>query len=390
MSKILEEKIKRALRGEILSEDKDMKEDPESKKAAEEEEEDDDNPASKEAKKTSKEDNEISKGKREKAEVKESEIPDLGKDLSGVGKETSAGEDNTKILKGRSNREASLGKFSDKVKSDKSDDAGDNERGNLTPGGALKTSEKGGKLSTPMKEHISALFDGETLTEEFITRAEAIFEVALNDLLEEKMEQVQEEYQLQLSEAVDEVKGELVEQIDGYLDYVVEMWIEDNAVALESGMKVELVNSFIDGIKNVFQEHYVDIPEDKLDVIEEQATKIEFLEAELVSIKEEKDIALKEATILRCNEIISDLSEGLTAIEAEKFNSLVENVEFETEDEFESKAKTIRESYFKKGSNNNSQDVTKEKQITESKTSDDLVNATLNVLQGGKLRFVRS
>ncbi len=369
--------------GELISEDKDMKEDPESKKAAKEEEKGK-GPAEEEAKKTSKEDNEIAKGKKETATVKESEIPGLNKDLSGEGKDTTAGEDNTKIIKGRSNREDSKGKLTDGIKSDKTDDAGDNARGNLTAAGALKTSEKGGKLTTPMKEHISALFDGETLTEEFITKAEAIFEVALNDLLEERMEQIQEEYQQQLGEAVEEVKGELVEQIDGYLDYVVEQWIDDNAVALESGMKVELVNSFIDGIKNVFQEHYVDIPEDKLDVIEEQATKIEFLESELSSIREEKEIAQKEAIVLRCNEIISDLSEGLTAIETEKFTSLVESVEFETEDEFESKAKTIRESYFKKGSNVDSQDVTKKKEITESKATDDVVAATLNVLQKGK------
>jgi uncharacterized protein CbrC (UPF0167 family) len=221
------------------------------------------------------------------------------------------------------------------------------------------------------------------LTEDFRVKAEALFEAALS----EKSDELQEAYQSQLNEAIEEVKGELVEQIDGYLDYVVEQWMKDNAVALESGMKVEMVNSFIDGIKTVFQEHYVDVPEDKIDVVEEQAKEIAELQAEVAALAEEKEQAVSEATLLRCKQIVSSLEEGLTAIQTEKFHALTEDISFENEEEFAAKAKVIRESSF---TVSNSQEVTPQAPATQLKESSSNVNAVVAALQKGNLKFARN
>ncbi len=323
-------------------------------------------------------------GKKDKAEVKEdlTSVPALGASLKVPGKDTSAAEDNAKIQKNRPNRLGSKESLKDEIKADPQDDNGDNAK--IKKGESNRDPAK--KLSSPMGEHMAVLFDGETLSEEFKTKAEAIFEVAVNSVVEEYETQLHEEYQQKLDEAVEVVKGELVEQIDGYLDYVVEQWIKDNAVALESGIKVELVNSFISGMKQVFEDHYIDIPEDKVNVVEEQAGRIEELESEVVSLREETELAITEATVVKCEKIISTLSSGLTAIQGEKFRELAEGVEFESVEEFETKAKTIRESYFKDG---NSQDVKPAQKLTEEKETSSTVSDVLKVLQKGQLKFVR-
>ena len=390
MSKMLEEKIRKIMKGETLTEDKsDLgsgKEVSTSNAAAAQ--------AKEEAAKNNKaaedggqEDGKsIVKGKTgnnfKASGVKEETIPGLGAELKGdTTTGTSGTEKTAKIQKDQGNKLDSDGKtVSNKVKSDPQDDNGDTAKIKAKQAG---TSEKGGKLSSPAHEAFTELFDGESLTEDFITKAEAIFEVALS----EKVAQLEEEYQQSLTEAVEVVKGELVEQIDGYLDYVIEQWMEDNAVALESGMKVELVNSFIDGIKNVFQEHYVDVPEDKVDVVQEQANEIDGLKEVIATLTEEKEQAVSEATILKCESVIADAAKGLTAIQSEKFSSLVEDITFDTEEEFTVKVKTIRESMFK---DSNSQEVTQPKAAKSDINESSGVNAVVAALQKGNLKFVRN
>lgn len=382
MSTLLEDKIKAIMKG---SQDKESDKELKDTKTGEEEEE-----GGGEADKDAKDDNDsvetgepvVGKGKKDKAEVKEEVVPGIGKDLKTIGPDTAASSDNAKIQAGKDRKLGSKDSLKDKVSADPQDDNGDNAK--IKAG--EKNKEKGGKLSA--NEHFDALFNGEELSEKFKSKAEAIFETAITTIAEERIEALEEEYKVKLEEAVEEVKGKLVEQIDGYLDFIVEQWIDDNAVALESGMKVELVNSFIDGMKNLFQEHYIDIPENKLDIVEEQARKIEELEAQATNLKEEKEEAVREVLVIQCEEVVSNLINGLTAIEEEKFRSLTENVEFEDLEEFESKAKTIRESYFKNsGEKNNSQDVTKVTAVTEDNSK---VNAVLQALQKGKLNFVRN
>lgn len=319
--------------------------------------------------------------------VKEAQVPD--EEGAYKGDDTSGVSGDSKTSKIRADQKNRLGgtapeKLAAKVGADKQDDNNDNERGKLSPSAKSASSEKGGVFSTPQHESFSALFDGEELTEEFKTKAETIFEAAVAFAIEEKTAQLQEEFQQQVSEAVEEAKGELVEQIDGYLDYVVEQWLQDNAVALESGMKVELVSSFINGMKSVFQEHYIDIPDEKVDVVEEQAKQIAALEEEVQKLQEEKASVESDALLLQCEGVLAGKAEGLTAIEEAKFRSLAGNVEFETIEQFTEKVEIIREQMFKAPS----QDAKKE-QVTESVGKSAMVSATVAALQKGNLKFVR-
>ncbi len=278
----------------------------------------------------------------------------VGKKLSGVGVETSAAEDNKKGKLSPEAKKASsedaYAKLVDDYKSDEENDNGDNARGNLTPKGALKTTETGGKLPENMKEHFEALFSGQQLTEEFVGKAQAIFEVAINHMVAEEVERLEEEFQVKLDEAVQTVEAKLEQDIDGYLDYTIKNWLEENQVAIESGLKVELAESFISGIKNVFVEHYVDVPESKIDVLESQASEIETLKASLQEANEKIELANGNVLIASANSIIENITSDMTVMESEKYRTMVESVEFDTIEEFESKAKIIKESYFGKKS----------------------------------------
>ncbi len=363
----LEAKIKAILEGKESLADENVASNEASKQAAEQ---------------AAKQNRQVTKGK---PEVSESSIPDEEDEFKGDFESGESGKEKTsKIRAKESNRDANPSTIKQPVKADPEDDNGDNERGKLSPSAALKTSEKGEKLKA---ESMDALFSGEELTEEFKMKAEAIFEAVVEQIVEDRVEALQEEYQLQLTEAVEEVKGELVEQIDGYLDYVVEQWIQDNAIALESGMKVEMVDSFINGIKNVFTEHYVSVPEDKVDVVQEQAKQIEELESQLASLQEEAEKAEIEAKILRCENILKSISEGMTAVQYEKFKELAENFNVEDEAEFELKAKTLKESMFK-DSKNTSQELTED---IDNSSSDPMVKAVAEALRkGNKMKFVRN
>jgi hypothetical protein len=331
-------------------------------------------------------------GTPNKKEVKEAVIPGQSVDFKGdftSGK--SGSEDNNKgHLNGKkgapsdSSVDATQALLKNKESASAADPAAgkDNEKIQKDRKGSV---EKTGKLQA---ESFSELFAGEELSEEFISKAETIFEASVAFAVEQKVAELHEEYQSQLDEAIEEAKGELVEQIDEYLDAIVEMWIENNSVALESGIKVELANSFIDGIKRTFQEHYVEIPEDKVDVVEEQALQIAELQAQLEESQAVAVSAFAESQTLKCEEVIASLSEGLTAMQCEKFASLVENVEFESVEEFASKAKIVRESFFKSDSQTQSQDVTKS--ITEEVShSSSMADAVLKTLNKGTLKFVR-
>lgn len=199
-----------------------------------------------------------------------------------------------------------------------------------------------------MKEHMDAMFSGEELTEEFKTKASTIFEAAVEAAAADRIVQIQEETQLQLDEAVEEVKAELVEQIDGFINLMVEQWIDDNAVALEGSMKVELSNSFIDGLKGLFKEHYFDIPEDKLDVVEEQAKEISDLQTEAQQAIETANALQEELVALKRELVFESVAAELTKTEKEKFATLSENIAYTSDEEFTQKLNTVKGSYFPK------------------------------------------
>lgn len=297
-------------------------------------------------------DTDVSKdsGKKDKAEVKENTlIPGTPNKMGKTAKETlTDASDETSGAAKTSKMTSAYKKGTKQEKLPETSGSGSSDEKATSETGKIKAAYKTSEMPKLKAEAINALFNGETLTEEFKVKAEAIFEAAVEQVAEAKVLALQEEYQLQLTEAVEEAKGELVEQIDGYLDYVVEQWMQDNAVALESGIKVEMVSSFMEKMKDVFTEHYIDVPDSKLDVVEEQANLISEMEEELVILREEIEHANTEAQILTCEATITEYSIGLTAIEAEKLYSLAENIEFVTKEEFASKVSALKESYFRK------------------------------------------
>lgn len=211
-----------------------------------------------------------------------------------------------------------------------------------------KEVEEGYKKS--MKEDIDAMFaDDETISEDFKSKAATIFEARVHDRISQIEEEVEAKYAGQLEEAIDTIKNDLTEKVDSYLSYVVEQWMADNEIAIESGLRSELTEEFIAGMRNLFAEHYIDVPVEKVDLVDELATKVEELEGKLDE-EIERGVEYKQALIeSRKNELTRVVTEGLTDTQVEKIKTLAESVEFSTEDEYKTKLETIRENYFPSG-----------------------------------------
>jgi hypothetical protein len=199
-------------------------------------------------------------------------------------------------------------------------------------------------------EDVDALFaDDSTISEEFKSKVSTIFEARVNDRISQIAEETEARYADMLEEAVESVKVDLTEKVNDYLSYVVEQWIADNEIAIETGLRSELTEDFISGLRNLFAEHYIDVPAEKVDLVEELATKVEELESQL-NEEIERGIETKKSLVeSRKQEITREVSEGLTATQVEKIKSLAESVEFSTEEEYKGKLETIRENYFPSG-----------------------------------------
>jgi len=199
---------------------------------------------------------------------------------------------------------------------------------------------------TSMKEDIDALIAGEELTEEFKEKAATIFEAAVMNRVKQEVAKLDESYEQKLSEEVESIKEGLVEKVDGYLDYVVEQWMEQNEIALESGMKSEILEGFVGGLKSLFEEHYIDIPEEKFDVLGEMESQVSELKSKLDEQLESNVELNKQLSGYQISQIMHELSEGLVETDKEKFLALVEELDFDGVETFQKKAQTIRESYF--------------------------------------------
>ena len=199
-------------------------------------------------------------------------------------------------------------------------------------------------------EDVDALFaDDSTISEEFKSKVSTIFEARVQDRISQIAEETEARYAGMLEEAVEAVKVDLTEKVNDYLSYVVEQWIADNEIAIETGLRSELTEDFISGLRNLFAEHYIDVPAEKVDLVEELATKVEELESQL-NEEIERGIETKKSLVeSRKQEITREVSEGLTATQVEKIKSLAESVEFSTEEEYTTKLETIRENYFPSG-----------------------------------------
>ena len=197
-----------------------------------------------------------------------------------------------------------------------------------------------------MSEHVNALLEGENLSEEFHAKATTIFEAAVKAKLEEEVALLEQAYAETLEERVSEIMEQLSTDIDNYLNYVVEQWIEENEVAVESALRSELTEDFISGLKSLFAEHYIDIPEEEVQVVEELSSTVEELEAKL-NEEIERNVRLTSAlNESRKVEIMNIACEGLTSTQAEKLKGLVENVSYTDDDSFIEKISTLKENYF--------------------------------------------
>ena len=200
--------------------------------------------------------------------------------------------------------------------------------------------------SIDIEADVNALFEGEELSEEFQNKARTIFEAAINSKLAEVKEAVKTEYEEQLVEEVAAIKSELEERVDAYLEYVADEWLQENQIAVESGLKTEMTESFLEGMKSLFEEHYVSVPEEKYDVIESMVDKLDEMEGKL-NEQIEKNIALNRRLAESTADVVfSDVTEGLATSQKEKLATLVENVEFESETDYREKLVTLKESYF--------------------------------------------
>ena len=197
-----------------------------------------------------------------------------------------------------------------------------------------------------VEQDVQALFEGEELSEEFQSKARTIFEAAIKEKVSEIKENLQTAYEQALVEEVASVRDELTERVDAYLEYVADEWIQENQLQVESGLKTEMTESFLEGMKSLFEEHYVSVPEDKYDVLESMVDKLDEMESKL-NEQIERNVALNQRLAESTSDVIlADVSEGLALSQKEKLASLASNVEFESETDYREKLEKLKESYF--------------------------------------------
>jgi hypothetical protein len=216
-----------------------------------------------------------------------------------------------------------------------------------------------------VKDDVDALVNGEDLSEEFKTKAATIFEAAIVSRVKSEVAKLQEGFDAKLEEAKAENKEALVEKVDGYLNYVVEQWIKNNELALEHGIKSEILEGFVSGLKGLFEEHYIDIPEEKFDVLGSMEQENEDLKAKLdeqVAANVELTQTINDA---KRSDILKDASGTMTETEKEKFFGLAEELSFEDEETFTKKVQTIRENYFTGKSSTNVESVVSDSPVED-------------------------
>ena len=197
-----------------------------------------------------------------------------------------------------------------------------------------------------IEEDVNALLEGEDLSEEFQEKARTIFEAALRSKVYDIKEALEEQYVVALTEEVEEIKSILSERVDAYLEYVADEWVQENALVIEQGLKTEMTESFLQGMRGLFEEHYVSIPEEKYDVLESMVDKLDEMETKL-NEQIEKNVSLnKRLAESVADGIFEQVADGLADTQKDKLASLAESVEFESEEEYREKLETLKESYF--------------------------------------------
>ena len=277
-------------------------------------------------------------------------------DLGGPTPENSKPDDNSNMLKtptgtikqvkdvitknaGKADPMPTAPKYAEEAEADESQEVVAEEE-------STETETEAVDLNAAIEEDVNALLSGEDLSEEFKEKAKTIFEASINAKITDIENQLNEQYEKALNEQVEEIKVELTESTDAYLEYVAQEWMEENALQVENGIKTEMTESFMEGMKKLFEEHYVTLPEDKYDVLENMVDKLDEMETKL-NEQIEKNVTLNqklgEST---AQTIFNNVAEGLATSQKEKFQSLAESVEFESEESYRGKIETLKESYF--------------------------------------------
>jgi len=207
----------------------------------------------------------------------------------------------------------------------------------------------GEMVAEDLSADIDAIFGDENISEEFKSKVSTIFEARVTDRINTIKEEIEAEYSSMLEEAVESIRTDLTEKVNDYLDYIVEEWMKQNEVAIEKGLRTEMVEDFIGGLRNLFAEHYIDVPAEKVDLVDELATKVESLEDKLNEEIQRGIEYKKQLTEAKKIDVVRTVCEGLTSTQVEKIKSLAESVEFSTEEEYQEKLETIRENYFPSG-----------------------------------------
>ena len=198
-------------------------------------------------------------------------------------------------------------------------------------------------------QDLNALVESEaTLSDEFKAKAETIFEAAIKSKLTEEIDRLEEKYNEELAEEVESTKADLVEKVDTYLNYVVENWMEENKLAVQSGLRTEIAENFMSSLKDLFEESYIEVPEAKVDLVDEMADQVSELEESLNDTTAKNIEMMGELEELKREKIIREASEGLAETQVEKLKSLVNDIDFDSEETFAEKVETVKESYFTK------------------------------------------
>lgn len=234
------------------------------------------------------------------------------------------------------------------------------------------------ELNVDFSEDLDALVDGEeALAEGFKDKAAVIFEAAVKSKVTAEVQRLEESYAEKLAEESESARGEIVEKVDGYLNYVVEQWMETNEVAVTNGLRTEIAENFIDSLQSLFVENYIEVPESKVDMVDELAGKVEELEEQLnKTVGDNIDLAEKVADYRR-EDILREATVGMAETEVEKLRTLAEGVEYESQESFVAKVATIKESYFKATGTEIQEEV---QESSEQKTSSPAMQAYLNAL----------
>ena len=247
--------------------------------------------------------------------------------------------------------------------------------------GKIGKKKKKIKISMPeinVKEDIDALVEGEELSDEFKTKASTIFEAAVHqkvmEIATKKIDDLEKEYQSNLQEEIVSFRDELADKVDGYLNFVVEEWMKENELALDSSLKSELTEEFMTGLKDLFTEHYIEVPDEKVDIVESLYDKVEELEEKLNSQIDDNVQVTSELNEYRKNKILEEVCEDLADTQSEKMKSLVEGVSYEDDaDDFENKITTIKESYFPNQTKQD-QNVDQESDVSEVEETPEMNN----------------